>query len=75
MIGYARNMIIRESNAPKTLALVKASLKEVGVGISKREGEYRVCAQGHSEDAAYYTSSLSDAWITGMRIAHENGWL
>lgn len=52
-----------------TLVQAKATLRAVGVTISKRHGEYRVNLRGGREATAYYTDDIEDAVNTGLRMA------
>ena len=52
-----------------TLAEAREILKEHGLIIRKRDGEYRVNFRGQSEDSAHYTNDLNDAINTGLTMA------
>ena len=52
-----------------TLAQAKATLRAVGVTITKRHGEYRVNLRGGQEATAYYTDDIEDAVNTGQQMA------
>lgn len=53
-----------------TFQYVKDVLNILGLTISKYDGEYRVnFARGGSEETAYYTDDLDDAYGTGIRMA------
>ncbi len=61
--------------AKLTLKLAKELLRPYGVTVTRRAdvGEYRVNLAGFSEATAYYTSSLLDAYGTGLYMADH--WL
>ncbi len=52
---------------------IKAAKALLGpsVTLRKRDGEYRVCLVGGSEDSAYYTDWLDDAVLTGGAMVIE----
>lgn len=52
-----------------TLAGAKAELRQHGMALSKRDGEYRVNFRGGREATAYYASDLEDAVATGIDMA------
>lgn len=53
----------------KTLKNAKVILSEIGMGITKRDDEYRVNFKNGTENTAYYTNDLQDALETGMKMA------
>ena len=57
-----------EPQARLTLAMVRATLRAVGVVITKGEDEYRVNFRGGNECTAYYTNDLEDARGTGLAM-------
>ena len=59
--------------AKKTMKLkdAKRILKEIGMSISKKDGEYRVNYKGGKESTAYYTDGLDDAVSTGIAMSKE----
>lgn len=51
-----------------TLKLVQKALKDFNVVIRKNDGEYRVNFRDGSEESAYYTDDILDAFRTGMAM-------
>jgi hypothetical protein len=54
-----------------TDADLRALLTLHGATVRKRDGEYRVCLRGGTEDSAYYTGDRDDALETGVAMAAE----
>lgn len=52
-----------------TIAEAKAELKQLGVTLTKRDGEFRVNVSGASELHAYYTDDITDAVASGRVMA------
>lgn len=52
-----------------TQANVSTTLRNLGIVIRKRDGEYRVNFKGGSEATAYYTDDIQDALDTGKMMA------
>jgi hypothetical protein len=53
-----------------TLKAAQHALRETGIAIRHRDGEWRVNFRPGGESTAYYTSDLEDAVMTGMAMAH-----
>lgn len=51
-----------------TIKQATFELRQVGVTLRKKDGEYRVNVKGASELHAYYTTDLDDAVATGKRF-------
>lgn len=51
-----------------TIKQATFELRQVGVTLRKKDGEYRVNVKGASELHAYYTDDLADAVATGKRF-------
>ena len=54
-----------------TIESVRDELSKYGVTIRKNDGEYRVNMKGGTENDAYYTCCLMDAYYTGIIMARE----
>ena len=52
-----------------TVADAKRILRERGISVNKRDGEYRVNFLGGEEATAYYTDDIEDAIRTGLAMA------
>ncbi len=52
-----------------TLGLAKIKLRQVGMTLTRKDGEYRVNIAGGKEATAYYTDDIEDALNTGLAIA------
>ena len=48
-----------------TLQTAKNQLRDFGMSVNVRDGEYRVNFLGGKEETAYYTNDLEDAVDTG----------
>ena len=51
-----------------TIKQATFELRQVGVTLRKKDGEYRVNVKGASEVTAYYTTDINDAVQTGLRM-------
>lgn len=51
------------------LSIVKQALREKGMTVTHKDGEYRVNYRKGKEPTAYYTNDLIDAHITGHHMA------
>jgi hypothetical protein len=56
-----------------TLADAKTLLRPLDVILTKKDGEYRVVRRGGSEESAYYTDDLWDAYETGKLKQYDPG--
>jgi hypothetical protein len=51
---------------------VRQTLAAIGVTFRKTGyGDYRLVVRGTSEDSAYYTTDLEDAYFTGLAMSDE----
>jgi uncharacterized protein (DUF2164 family) len=54
-----------------TLRKTQAALREHGLVLTKKDGEYRVNFYKGREGTAYYTNDLHDAALTGLAMVRE----
>lgn len=52
-----------------TLATARSILRNLGITLAKRDGEYRVNFTNGLEATAYYTDDIDDAVGTGRAMA------
>lgn len=65
----------RRANDNRRLSEFEAArrgLKQLGLVLTRRDGEYRVNFKGGREETAYYTNDLLDAFGTGRAMWSES---